>query len=61
MDEPTTHTSDDILTFEFACPRCGAAVALAGRVVLTPDRRHVGIVCPACGNESYLAILPPEA
>ena len=53
------HTSDETLFFAFACARCGATVALGGRVVLTPDRGKVGVVCLRCGNESYVAIVPP--
>jgi hypothetical protein len=54
------HTSAETLVFEFACPRCGATIALGGRVVLIPDRRRAGVRCLRCDQELYLAVLPPE-
>ena len=53
------HTPDETLFFEFSCSRCGAVVAVGGRVVLTPDRQKATIACLQCGNEFHLAIVPP--
>jgi DNA-directed RNA polymerase subunit RPC12/RpoP len=53
------HTSAEALVFEFVCSRCGAVIAVMGRVVLTPDRRGGEIRCDGCGATLHLALLPP--
>ena len=53
------HAEGEPLVFELACPRCGATVALGGRVVLTPDRDEAAVMCLHCGAEAYLAVIPP--
>jgi len=53
--------ADEVVFYQFACTRCGAPMSLAGRLVLTPDRRQAGITFDACGNESFLTFMPPAS
>jgi ParB-like chromosome segregation protein Spo0J len=59
-DRPNVETPPPPFVVEVDCPRCGATVALAGRLVLTPDSGQSGIGCQACGGLAYLAILPAK-
>jgi len=57
-DEVHAHTSDDVLAFEFVCPRCAAPMVQVGRVVLTETPDRGSVVCAACGAEYRLALEP---
>ncbi len=58
MDNLVEVTPVQFVALNLACPRCGAPVALLGRLELTADRRAGGpfCVCEACGAEAYLSL-----
>ncbi len=60
MDNLVAITGGQFVALDLACPRCGAPIALLGRLELTPDRREGGpfCVCESCGAAAYLALRP---
>ena len=59
-DDLVSVTEVQFVAFNLACPHCGAAVALLGRIELTGDLRAAEpfCTCAACGSAAYLALRP---
>ena len=58
MDNLVVVTSVQFVALNLACPHCGAAVALLGRLELTEDRRAGGPFChcESCGTAAHLIL-----